>query len=250
MPRPITNPDRSVQTPPAIPASLRAFNRHDKRQRIREAAREVFTTRGFQDATMREIAGRARVALGTLFNYANDKRDLTFLVFNDDLADAADEGIAASREVRSLVDRVMALWEPNYQYFGRWPALSRIVLGNMFFYRHGTEGRKLHKTATRLLARLEELVQAAQRDGELTRSAPSGRLTFLLFSVFSQAVRFWLEEDNPSAQSGIADLRDLLEVQLRGLRPMPGEGDISSVSKAAVSGELKPRPRARRVSKA
>ena len=34
---------------------------------------------------MRQIAKRAHVGLGTLFNYAEDERDLVFLIFNEEL---------------------------------------------------------------------------------------------------------------------------------------------------------------------
>mgnify|MGYP000601076020 CR=1 FL=1 len=38
----------------------------------------------FHAPTTRAIAGRAHVGLGTLFNYADDKRDLVFLIFNEE----------------------------------------------------------------------------------------------------------------------------------------------------------------------
>ncbi|MDE1571149.1 TetR/AcrR family transcriptional regulator [Aquabacter sp. P-9] len=63
----------------------RARNKIDKLQRIKESATQLFIEKGFDDTTTREIAVRASVGIGTLFNYANDKRDLLFLVYNRDL---------------------------------------------------------------------------------------------------------------------------------------------------------------------
>ena len=65
---------------------LREQNKLDKRERIRAAAAELFKRHGYGAATMRQIAQRAHVGLGTLFNYAEDKRDLVFLIFNVELA--------------------------------------------------------------------------------------------------------------------------------------------------------------------
>ena len=45
----------------------------------------MFCRRGYLDATTRDIAARARVANGTLFRYARDKRELLLMVINDDL---------------------------------------------------------------------------------------------------------------------------------------------------------------------
>ena len=40
----------------------------DKRQRIRTAARELFSQHGYESTTLRQIAQRSHVGLGTLFH--------------------------------------------------------------------------------------------------------------------------------------------------------------------------------------
>jgi AcrR family transcriptional regulator len=59
-----------------IEEGLRA--RGKRRRRLREAAHKVFLERGYEGATTREIAARAEIAMGTLFIYATEKRDLLF----------------------------------------------------------------------------------------------------------------------------------------------------------------------------
>ena len=48
----------------------------ERRQQILDAAREVFTERGFARATTAEIARTAGIAEGTIYNYFGSKRDL------------------------------------------------------------------------------------------------------------------------------------------------------------------------------
>src|SRR5690349_14115596 len=55
-------------------------NKHEKLERIREAARELFASKGFAETTTREIAERAGVGTGTLFLYARTKEELLMLV--------------------------------------------------------------------------------------------------------------------------------------------------------------------------
>ena len=88
----------------------RERNKLDKRERIRAAARDLFARRGYSAATMRDIAGRAHVALGTLFNYADDKRDLVFLIFNDILDELTERALAAPRPGEPLVEQLMAVF--------------------------------------------------------------------------------------------------------------------------------------------
>jgi len=55
---------------------LKALNLPDKKQRILEAAIDVFSEKGFSRATTSEIAKRAGVAEGTIFRYFKIKKDI------------------------------------------------------------------------------------------------------------------------------------------------------------------------------
>ena len=58
-----------------------------------EAARELFLAKGFDNTTIREIALRAGVGLGTVFVYAKNKRDLLFLIARNGFATRATRGV-------------------------------------------------------------------------------------------------------------------------------------------------------------
>src|SRR6202045_3542038 len=83
---------------------LREQNKVEKSERIRVAARELFSKHGYESATLRQIAKRAHVGLGTVFNYAQDKRDLVFLIFNEELAAVTEQALKAADSRSSVVD--------------------------------------------------------------------------------------------------------------------------------------------------
>ena len=56
--------------------SRRERLKREREDRILDAAAEVFATKGFHQATIREIALAADVADGTIYNYFTDKADL------------------------------------------------------------------------------------------------------------------------------------------------------------------------------
>ena len=72
----------------------RERNKLDKLRRIKAAARDLFIEKGFDEATTREIAAEAGVGVGTVFTYAENKRDLLFLIANDELEEIAQAGEA------------------------------------------------------------------------------------------------------------------------------------------------------------
>lgn len=61
---------------PRLPARAREALVQERRQQIARAALEVFSARGYDEATVREIARRAGLAEGTVYLYFRSKRDL------------------------------------------------------------------------------------------------------------------------------------------------------------------------------
>src|SRR5438094_8059206 len=55
----------------------------DKRQAIVEAARALFTTKGYETTTIAEVARQAGVAVGTVYLYFKNKNDLLYAVKGD-----------------------------------------------------------------------------------------------------------------------------------------------------------------------
>jgi AcrR family transcriptional regulator len=115
-------------SPSLVGLGLRERNKIDKLRRIKEAASELFLSRGFDDATTREIASRAGVGIGTLFIYADDKRDLLFLVVNEELADITTKAEASVKDDISCLQNLLNVFRLHYEFFGRQPLLSRLML--------------------------------------------------------------------------------------------------------------------------
>jgi len=65
-----------------------------RRAQILEAAASVFAEKGYQRATMKEIAARAGVAPGTIYLYFKSKRDLLLAIADRLIAQPVDEALA------------------------------------------------------------------------------------------------------------------------------------------------------------
>src|SRR5262245_13633051 len=96
------------------PLGLRERNQRDKLRRIKQATRELFVSKGFDDTTVREIATRADVAMGTVFLYADNKRDLLFLIANDELEEITDKALASFRPEATVLANLMRAFRPHY----------------------------------------------------------------------------------------------------------------------------------------
>lgn len=206
----------------ASPATgLRERNRLDKLRRIRAAARQLFTERGFDRATTRAIATRAGVGLGTLFNYAGDKRDLVFLIFIDELDRIADRAFDAIDPRASLLDQLTAAFSHYYREFGSNTRLARILLQELTFYSGGRLADDFQRSRRRTIGFIERLVARAQQARRIAARVDARSAALSIFFIYAGAVRWWIARDRSHPRSGVAELRKLLELHVAGLAP-PG----------------------------
>jgi AcrR family transcriptional regulator len=187
------------------------------RERIRAAASELFARHGYGAATMRQIARRAHVGLGTLFNYAEDKRDLVFLIFNEELNATTDIALAAARTRAAPLDQLIAIFRAHFEWLAAQPELARILLQELTFYSSGKQAATFHSIRKRLIDGIEELIARSQREKKLRNDVPAALVARHIFFVYSASLRWWIAAPRPDPEKGVAGLRRLLKLQFEGL---------------------------------
>jgi AcrR family transcriptional regulator len=105
----------------------RAEKKAQSRQRILDAARDVFFRDGFMSANLDEVAEKAGVAKGTLYRYFESKADLYVAVLADN-GDAFTERMrdAASGPDLAALDQLGALSRFYLEYWVRHPEYFQI----------------------------------------------------------------------------------------------------------------------------
>jgi AcrR family transcriptional regulator len=200
-----------------VPTGKREANKQDKLRRIKAAARELFLLRGFDDTTTREIARRADVALGTLFTYASNKRDLLFLVGNDALESLSRPAAQNIRQDRPLIENLIAIFRPLYKFFGTNPTLSKLLLREFEFYDSGEQADRAMTTRMQMIAAATAAVEVAISRREIVTPDDASRIGWVIFSIYQAEIRLWLRSDKRSLGSAIARLKRSLLVVVRGL---------------------------------
>lgn len=199
----------------------RARGKAEKLRRITQAARQLFIEKGYDDTTTREIARRAGVGLGTLFTYASDKRDLLFLIFNDELEAVIDAAFGGGRHPADLLDRLESIFRPFYVFFARQPELSRFMLRELTFYLDGREARRFQDDRERIIANLARLIDDAKAKRAIVSLEDSPLIARAIFAIYGAEIRRWLSTDSrrPNLAQGMASLRRMLGLLVAGLAP-------------------------------
>ena len=208
----------STDLVPVPTLGRREANKRDKLKRIRRAAREVFESKGYEDATVREIAAAAGVAFGTLFLYAKNKQDLLLLLFDEELSALTQRAFAKANSDTSVVDQLIAFFTEFYAFFKTTPQLSRDMMREITFT-GGIVSKRIWEGVNETEEHVARLVARAQADGRVSASIAPCLAAHIIFSLYRVQIRFCLDEAEPDIQGSLEGLRRQLEVVFKGLEP-------------------------------
>lgn len=213
------------QAGPVLPGR-REENKQTKLNNIKSAALELFLSKSFDETTTREIAAAAGVAMGTLFLYADNKRDLLFLISNDHLRQINKEAEAEAAMKRPVLASFLHVFRLHYLFFGKHPELSRAMLREMIFYGTGKQSLEFQAIRSQLLTLLTKIARRGQKNAELRSDADAANIAWIMFSIYQVEIRRWLMGEQPDAAAGMRQLKKSLALCLSGLSQKKSQANI------------------------
>jgi AcrR family transcriptional regulator len=139
------------------------------------AARELLREQGAEHLTSREVAGRAAVAVGTVFLHFPTTAALFEALLDEQLAEALPRAIATVK-ARALVPRLCHVARCLFESYDVEPALSRMYLANTLF---AADGAASDPRLAELGAWVTGEVQRAMERGAIEAVEP--QLAFFCF---------------------------------------------------------------------
>ena len=189
------------------------------------AAFELFTEKGFDETTTREIALRAGVAVGTVFLYGQDKMSLCLVGVNDEIEKLNDRALLEDDSALPILERAANFFRPRYEFWSRHPKLSRAAAREMAKMYSPSEGANERE---RGIARRSRSLEALRRipldgiaKGELRPGLDADMTARVLYDIYLIELRFWLSADYPQAEEGLRTYLTIIEFILSGLRAPP-----------------------------
>jgi len=209
-------------------AGLRERKRVRTEASIIEAAAQLFTEKGFADATVEQIAVKAEVGVGTVYNYFNSKRGLLVALFVND----AERSIRVGEQLLATVgqtDPAVAIAELFWAYmvervFKRDRKLMRII-GAISVAEPSYLDERIMALARQHLEQVARLLEAFQQRGEIRLDLPLESASFVLFSNFL-ALMMWYFRDQTKRPEDIHEiLKRNVSLVLQSWGPPDGHGD-------------------------
>jgi AcrR family transcriptional regulator len=184
----------------------RARERAARRREIVTAARTVFASRGFDKATLEEIAEHAEYGKGTVYNYFDSKESLFAAAFEsllDDVrgiaAEVAREPGSARQCFNEYARCLVNYYQTNYDF-------CQMVMREWARVYHVGGGERVRCLQGSLLAAvkpLADVLRRAMRAGEVRRVDPLG-LAIMFFGLVHE---YFLHAPSVRGPQGLKDAR-------------------------------------------
>ena len=158
------------------------------RQKVLDAARTLFAERGYDAATIRDIAKGAGMSTGAVFANFQDKAELFEAVFSEEMEGLLLDIRTAAAEGRVLDRLSNGLTAGYHRSLDHLPLMQAMVARSWF----QPEDADLRSRAfvRPLVEAVAEILQAGVREGELRQDVDLPMLARLIWDVFINNFRF------------------------------------------------------------
>ncbi len=184
-----------VGPPSARPGAFRQSQKEATRQRVLDAARELFDTNGYQGTTIREIARLAQVSVGSVFTTFASKGEILSEVMQARLDPLYAEIDRVMPHLRgSTADRLRTMFAIHFEFEARQVRLFLSHIAAAYDWTL-TEGARPYGHNVRLQAAIRETLGKGQADGDVRRDIDLQEIVDLLMSAYAWTYRLVITSD-------------------------------------------------------
>ncbi len=174
----------------------REREKKEKRDAILEAAMSVFAEKGFDAATLDEVAEKAEFSKGAIYGYFKNKDDLFLSLIEEGLNDLSEiiksvveSSLAPIKKIKDLIQRILVYLEENKDFF-RIFAPER---GGFTEKKHPEALKRILPKHQKNIEMVTKVMKEGIRTGEL-KKVDSRVLTFTLFGLIHSCIGRWVME--------------------------------------------------------
>lgn len=203
-----------------MPPSRRERQKIERERRILAAARRLFDRKGFAATSMEEVAGRAGLAVGTLYNYFPSKEQLLFAISRSDteqlvrigervLADPPDDPVEAIVTLTEVMVHSITAGERRL-----WRELFVAALAAP-----DTFGARLFALDMRLIAQLTAMLDLLKQRGAIDPGVDSARAAGLFYGICLTWAIAFATRDDLTIETMRAEISESVRITIRGILP-------------------------------
>lgn len=196
------------------------FQRLETRALILESAKALFADKGFEKTTVRAIAARSEVGLGTIFKHFEDKNALLAATLHDDLEATLEQAFKEIRKEKTARENFIHIASRLYQYYAVNPSLSSTLLQQAMFSK-GRWQTAITDQISRFTGVIAALLETGKEKQEIKQTADTRAVAANFFSLYIISLVTCLNQPRFSPESALALLEEQLDITYSGIGPDP-----------------------------
>jgi len=162
-----------------------------RKQQILQAAIEVFGSRSFQNAGISEIAQKANIAEGTIYQYFKNKEDLFFSIPAQMIEEFCEELDLHLEGINDALNKLRKLTWFYLYHFKSNPTYARILMLEMRVSRNFPQSRTFDRVQV-IADKVLELIREGQQGGLIRNDVDGRDIRELLLGMLEHRVTRWV----------------------------------------------------------
>lgn len=160
--------------------------KQETRRIILETAYTLFEEKGYEKATMRELAAQAEVGLGTIFQHFSCKPALLIATFDEEMRPVVENAVSTI-PAANLKEQLLHLVRHVFQFYARRTRLSKVLLKEIIFM-EGVGAENIKQLEKEYLEKLAGLFAEAVARGEISKSVDISDAVTAFWSYYTHTL--------------------------------------------------------------
>ena len=196
-------------------AGIREYKKAATRKAITAAAVSLFSTKGYDKASIEDIARAAGIGKATIYTYFPTKDEIFLSYCDEELKDSFAQFTAHPSADGKLIDQLIEFFMIKFRFITRNHEFGRQLLREMVFPKVANNKVKEHNQG--YFDILENLFRSAQQRGELAVGLDKFNLSVHFFSLYLGVLAGWYTGYVASLDEAEEGLRILFTQALEGV---------------------------------
>jgi AcrR family transcriptional regulator len=198
----------------------RELQKQDRERRIMSAARRLFERKGYAKTAMEEIAARAGLAVGTLYNYFPSKDDLLLAIMRreaDRLMQVgerilADPPAKPSEAIAAMADLLIESITADERML--WRELFAAAISSP----HDL-GARLIELDMRLVAQLATLLESLKQRGAIAHAIDASRAAMTIYGLCAASALAFVMNESITVEQLREEVNESIRLLVGGMLP-------------------------------
>jgi len=192
----------------------REQQKKETRALLLKTARELFEERGFRKTTIKQVAEKAGVAVGTVFVHFPDKSALLAASFIGSIDEVVEKAFEEVPKDKGIVEILLHFARHLYSWYRHDPELTKHLLKESLFL-GGESGEQSREQTEAFIFRLMAFVEEAKERGELDKALDNFLASLSFFASYFTVLIGVIKEPDSPLEFHLGMLEKAIRFQLR-----------------------------------